>query len=64
MPALHSDDPNVGIDKSASRLHAMLKELLGRSLIIGWAVAALGATACYLYFIARVVWFLINWLFG
>jgi hypothetical protein len=57
MPALHSDDPNIGIGKSAS---PMLKELLGRSLIIGWAVASLGATAAYLYFIARVVWFLIN----
>jgi hypothetical protein len=41
----------------------MLKELFGRYLIIGWAVVALGATAGYLYFIARVVWFLINWLF-
>jgi hypothetical protein len=64
MPVLQSDDPNMGIDKSASRSHAVLKELRGRSFTIGWAVAALVATAGWLYFVARVASFLVSWFFG
>ncbi|MFZ3374439.1 MAG: hypothetical protein WA183_02685 [Chthoniobacterales bacterium] len=64
MPVLQSDDPNLGIDKSASRSHAVLKELRGRSFTIGWALAALVATASWLYFIARGAWFLVSWFFG
>jgi hypothetical protein len=61
MPVLQSDDPNMGVDKSTSRSHTVLKELRGRSFTIGWALAALVATAGWLYFIARGAWFLVGW---
>jgi hypothetical protein len=62
MPVLQSDDPNLGIDKSASRSYAVLRELRGRSVTIGWALAALVATGGWLYFIARAGWSLTTWL--
>ena len=62
MKVLQSDDPDVGIDKSGSRSHAVLKGLRGRSLTIGWAAAVLVATASWLYFVARASWFFVDWL--
>jgi hypothetical protein len=64
MPVLQSDNPDNGINKSASRSEAVLKELRERSFTVGWAVAVLVATAGWLYFLARAAWFLVSWFFG
>jgi len=44
----------------ASRLQAVLTEFRRNSCTIGWAIAVLVATAGWLYFIARVTYFLVN----
>ena len=62
MKVLQSDDPDVGIDKSGSRSHAVLKGLRGRSLTIGWAAAALVATAGWLYCVGRASSLFVDWL--
>jgi hypothetical protein len=64
MPVLQSDDPNVGIDESSGRSHAVLKELRGRSFTIGWAAAVLVTTAGWLYFIIKTGWFIVSSFFG
>jgi hypothetical protein len=62
MKVLQSDEPDVGIDKSGSRSHPVLKDLRGRSLTIGWAATVLVAMAGWLYFVARASWFFVDWL--
>jgi hypothetical protein len=62
MPVLQSDDPNMGIDKPASRSHAVLKELRGRSITVGWTVAVLVATAGWLYLIMKAALLIVSWI--
>jgi hypothetical protein len=64
MPALHSNDANVEIDQSSGRSHATLNELRVKFFTIGWAAAVLVATAGWLYFIARMGGFIVDWFFG
>jgi hypothetical protein len=54
----------VETDKLASRLQAVLTEFRRNSCTIGWAIAVLVATAGWLYFIARVTYFLLNGFLG
>jgi hypothetical protein len=61
MPLLQSENPNLETENFAGRLPAVLKELRGKSFMVGWAVAALLATAGWLYFIARIAYYLFNW---
>jgi hypothetical protein len=64
MTDLHSDDPHVGIDKSAHTMRALLSEWRGKSFTVVWAAAVLVATAGWLYFMARGAWSIVNWLFS
>jgi hypothetical protein len=64
MPVLHSEDTKVGIDQSSGRSHAMLNELRVRLFTIGWAAAVLVTTAGWLYFMARMAGFIVDWFFG
>jgi hypothetical protein len=41
----------------------MMKELPARLFTIGWAAAAMVATAGWVYFIGRVAWSTVNWFF-
>jgi hypothetical protein len=61
MPLLQSENPNLETQNFAGRLPAVLKELRGKSFTIGWAVAALMATAGWLYLIVRTAYYLFNW---
>jgi hypothetical protein len=62
MKVLQSHDPDVGIDKSGSRPSTVLKGFRARSLTIGWVAAVLVTTAGWLYFVARMTWFFVDWL--
>jgi hypothetical protein len=64
MPVLQSENPNLETDNLASRLPAVLRELRGSSFTVGWAAAALVATAGWLFFITRTAYFLFNWFLG
>jgi hypothetical protein len=64
MTDLHSDDPHVGIDKSAHTMRTLLSEWRGKSFTVVWAAAVLVATAGWLYFVARGAWSVVNWLFS
>jgi hypothetical protein len=63
-PILVGAFSGVETDKLASRLQAVLTEFRRNACTIGWAIAALVATAGWLYFIARTAYFLFNWLLG
>jgi hypothetical protein len=64
MPVLQSDNPHAGAENFAGRLLVVLKDLRGNSFTVGWAVAALVATGSWFYFIARLAYFLFNWVLG
>jgi hypothetical protein len=64
MPVLQSENPNVETGKLAGWLLPVLRELRGSSFAVGWAIAALVATAGWFYFVARTMWYIVNLVFG
>lgn len=63
MPTLQSDDPSVALEKSGSKSPRVLGITRGTRMTIMWALASLMATAGWLYFIMRLAWFGVSWLF-
>jgi Flp pilus assembly protein TadB len=63
LNAARSKARQILVDRSDNQPRAGLKELHGRLFIISWAAAVFVATAGWLYFVGRLAFFLIRWLF-